>query len=127
MEDLWLDPNQITHALLNLLLNSLEAVTEGGEILVGAELTGRNQVRIWVEDDGCGIPDGCHDKIMDPFYTTRDKGTGLGLAIVHKIVENHNGEIKVISPPPGKPSGTVISLFIPLIMNHELIRDVVGE
>ena len=119
MEDLWLDPNQITHALLNLLLNSLEAVTEGGEIEVGAELTGRNQVRIWVEDNGCGVPDGYQEKIMDPFYTTRDKGTGLGLAIVHKIVENHNGEIMVTSPPSGKPSGTVISLLIPFDINRE--------
>ncbi len=119
MKDLWLDQNQITHALLNLLLNSLEAVTEGGEIEVGAELTDRNQVRIWVEDDGCGITDGYQEKIMDPFFTTRDKGTGLGLAIVHKIVENHNGEIRVTSPPPGKPSGTVISLLIPLVMNSE--------
>lgn len=119
MKDLWLDSNQITHTLLNLLLNSLEAVTEGGEIEVGAELTDGNQVRIWVEDDGCGIPDGYKEKIMDPFFTTRDKGTGLGLAIVHKIVENHNGEIKVTSPPPGKSSGTAISILIPLDKNSE--------
>ena len=72
-----------------------------------------------VTDDGCGIPDGYKEKIMDPFFTTRDKGTGLGLAIVHKIVENHNGEIKVTSPPPGKSSGTAISILIPLDKNSE--------
>ena len=118
-EDLLLDPNQITHALLNLLLNSLEAVSEGEEIEVGAELTGKNRVRIWVKDDGPGIPADYHEKIMDPFFTTRDKGTGLGLAIVHKIVENHGGEISVVSPPPGRPSGTLISLLIPLTVNSE--------
>ena len=119
LKDLWLDANQITQALLNLLLNSLEAVSVGGKIDVGAELVDQKQVHIWVEDDGYGIPDGYQEKIMDPFYTTRDKGTGLGLAIVHKIVENHNGEIKVISPPPGKSSGTLVSMLIPLNINYE--------
>ena len=119
MEELWLDPNQITQVLLNLLLNSLEAVSDGGKIGVGAELVDQNQAHIWVEDDGCGIPDGYQEKIMDPFYTTRDKGAGLGLAIVHKIIENHNGEIKVTSPPSGKSSGTLVSLLLPLNINNE--------
>jgi two-component system sensor histidine kinase HydH len=117
--DLWLDPNQITHALLNLLLKSLEAVSDGGRIEVGYELSGKKQVSIWVEDDGCGIQDGYREKVMDPFYTTRDKGTGLGLAIVHKIVENHNGEIRIDSPPLRKPNGTRITLTIPLSVNGE--------
>lgn len=116
---LWIDANQITHALLNLLLNSLEAVSKGGKIKVGAEVNDVHLLHLWVEDDGIGIEQGHKNKIMDPFYTTRDKGTGLGLAIVHKIIENHNGEIKIESPPRRKSSGTIVSMFISLLKEEE--------
>jgi len=119
LDELRIDSNQITHALLNLLLNSLEAVSTGGKIEVGAEVIDSQQLHLWVEDDGIGIPQDHQDKVMDPFYTTRDKGTGLGLAIVHKIVENHNGEIKIESPPKGKSNGTMVSMFISLVVDGE--------
>jgi two-component system sensor histidine kinase HydH len=115
MEAVWLDGNQITQALLNLLLNALQAVSPGGVIALGAEKRDEgNRVRLWVEDNGTGISPEAQEKIFDPFFTTRDKGTGLGLAIVQKIVENHQGEIRIHSPVPGKKGGTLISLTIPL-------------
>jgi two-component system sensor histidine kinase HydH len=119
LEGIWLDANQITQALLNLLLNSLQAVSVGGKIEVGAakEDSGR-RVHLWVEDNGAGIPPEAQGKIFDPFFTTRDKGTGLGLAIVHKIVENHQGEIRIHSPVTGKGTGTIISLFFPLFVGE---------
>lgn len=101
-----LDANQITQALLNLLLNALQALPPKGNIEIGAELDASDsRLHLWVKDDGPGIPTTRIEKIFEPFYTTHEKGTGLGLAIVHKIAENHNGEIRVSSPPKGMPPG----------------------
>jgi two-component system sensor histidine kinase HydH len=110
-----LDANQMTQAILNLLLNALAAVRNGGRIEVGAELDPSDSLmKIWVEDDGSGISVDQKRKIFDPFYTTREKGTGLGLAIVHKIVENHNGGINLKSPPTGKVQGCRFTIGIPI-------------
>ena len=109
-----LDTNQITQALLNLLLNAMQSVEPGSTIEIGAALKPSDEgLDIWVEDDGAGIEHEELDKIFDPFYTTRTKGTGLGLPIVHKIVENHQGEIKVESPPAGKSKGCRFTLSLP--------------
>lgn len=115
LDSIWIDANQLIHALLNLLLNSLEAVSEGGEIEIGAKLeeTAIQHLNLWVEDDGIGVPKDDLEKLIDPFFTTRKKGTGLGLAIVKKIVENHQGELSIESPPHGKNCGTRVSLYIP--------------
>jgi len=109
-----LDTNQLTQALLNLLLNAMQSVESGGTIEIGAALKpSDDRLLLWVEDNGAGIQPDRVEKIFDPFYTTRDKGTGLGLAIVHKIVENHQGEIGVESPPAGKMKGSRFTLFLP--------------
>jgi len=114
-----LDANQMTQAILNLLLNSLQAVESGGHIEVGVELDPSvSQLKIWVEDDGPGISPDQKEKIFDPFFTTREKGTGLGLAIVHKIVENHGGEIHLQSPPAGKVQGCRFTVSIP-VRSHD--------
>lgn len=110
-----LDAHQMTQAILNLLLNALQAIKNSGRIEVGAELNPSDSIlKIWVEDEGPGIKTDQKEKIFDPFFTTREKGTGLGLAIVHKIVENHSGEINLESPPVGKNQGTRITLTIPV-------------
>lgn len=110
-----LDANQMTQAILNLLLNALQAVKNGGRIEVGAELNPSDSLlKIWVEDDGSGIAAEQKEKIFDPFFTTREKGTGLGLAIVHKIVENHSGEINLQSPLAGKTRGCRFTITIPI-------------
>lgn len=109
-----LDTNQLTQALLNLLLNAMQSVESGGTIEIGAALKpSEDRLLLWVEDNGAGIQPDRVEKIFDPFYTTRDKGTGLGLAIVHKIVENHQGGIGVESPPAGKRKGSRFTLFLP--------------
>jgi two-component system sensor histidine kinase HydH len=110
-----LDANRITQAVLNLLLNSLQAVQTGGHIELGAEMDPSDScLKIWVEDNGPGIPSDEIEKVFDPFFTTREKGTGLGLAIVHKIVENHNGDISLESPPSGKLQGCRFTIRIPI-------------
>lgn len=112
-----LDQNQISQALLNLLLNAIQALDSGGHVEIGAVLNAaESRLHLWVEDDGPGIALPETDRIFEPFYTTKEKGTGLGLAIVNKIVENHNGEIKVFSPPPGRKQGCRISIFIPITL-----------
>ncbi|CAB1074548.1 hypothetical protein D1AOALGA4SA_2367 [Olavius algarvensis Delta 1 endosymbiont] len=116
LSSLPMDGNQITQALLNLLLNALQAVPPGGHIEIGAELeTSASRLHLWVKDDGPGISDDKIEKIFEPFFTTREKGTGLGLAIVHKIVENHSGEIRVVSPPKGLMRGCRFSIILPII------------
>lgn len=110
-----LDANQITQALLNLMLNALQEVNNGGSIDVGADVNeAGTRLNIWVEDNGPGIPQDKKKKIFDPFFTTREKGTGLGLAIVHKIVENHRGEIRVESPLSGNTRGCRFVMSLPV-------------
>ena len=110
-----LDESQMTQALLNLLLNAIQAVEDAGNIEVGADLYEQGtRLNIWVENDGPGIPPEQREKIFDPFFTTRKKGTGLGLSIVHKIVENHGGEILVDSPLPDKGHGCLFTICIPV-------------
>ena len=109
-----LDSNQITQALLNLLLNAMQSVEPGGTIEIGAALKPSDaRLEIWVEDNGVGIEHEKLEKIFDPFYTTRTKGTGLGLPIVHKIVESHQGEIRIESPAAGKRKGCRFTLSLP--------------
>lgn len=115
------DANQIKQALLNLLFNALEASESGGQITAGAAVDKNgNNLEIWVEDKGMGIPPDQQNRIFDPFFTTRKKGTGLGLAIVHKIVENHHGEIFLESPPNGEEHGCRFTIMVPV--NQEPIR-----
>jgi signal transduction histidine kinase len=99
-----LDPERLQQALLNLLLNAIQAMPDGGTVSLevsqvngDATLLGEPAIRIAVRDTGKGI--GAEDLpyIFDPFFTRNPGGTGLGLAIVHSIVEEHGGRISVSS------------------------------
>jgi two-component system sensor histidine kinase HydH len=109
------DPNQLTQALLNLLLNALQALEPGGSVRIGAGTDEAGGLRIYVSDDGHGIAQEHLGKIFDPFFTTRSRGTGLGLAIVHQIVDNHNGEIEVESSVDQGQRGTCFTIRIPAV------------
>jgi len=110
-----MDENQMTQALLNLVLNALQAVEPGGTIEVGVGVDAPDsRLNLWVEDDGPGIPPEQISKIFEPFFTTRAKGTGLGLPIVQKIVTHHRGEIRVESPPKGRAGGSRFTISIPV-------------
>jgi two-component system sensor histidine kinase HydH len=115
-----LDPDLIHQALLNLYLNALEAMPQGGRLTVTADLANRaTHLLIGVRDTGCGISIDGVNQIFDPYFTTKSTGTGLGLAIVHNIVEAHGGEIHVESDP-GR--GTLFRLSLPLMGNE--VKDV---
>lgn len=100
------DREQMVQVLLNLLINAIQLVPEGGHIRVGtADAAGA--ILVWVEDDGPGIPEADRERIFDPFFTRRDGGVGLGLTIVRQIVESHRGEIAVSQGPSGGACFTI--------------------
>jgi len=114
-----LDPDRFSQALLNLYLNGIQAMNEGGVLSVKSTLGKNGEIKIEIADTGKGIDADDVNKVFDPYFTTKSKGTGLGLAIVHKIVEAHKGEIRIQSTP-GK--GTVFTLLIPVKPNKKSER-----
>jgi len=104
------DPKQLKQLLLNILLNSLEAMPDGGRLEVATELRER-WVTIRVTDTGCGIAPDQLAKVFDPFFTTKERGMGLGMAIVKGIVERHAGRIAIRSQPG---QGTTIEVELPI-------------
>ncbi|MGA1876063.1 MAG: ATP-binding protein [bacterium] len=108
---------QIQQAFLNILMNALDAMPQGGEMKIYTRIIhqrkGRDYAVIKFSDSGHGIPRSIIDKIFDPFFTTKEegKGTGLGLSIASGIVKAHNGKIEVESQ---KGVGTTFSLFFPI-------------
>jgi two-component system nitrogen regulation sensor histidine kinase NtrY len=110
------DERQITQVLTNILKNASEAIAECGDRAekgkVGVAVSATNEkLEIIVEDNGIGILDGDASKIFEPYITTRKTGTGLGLSIVKKIVEDHNGLIKIENGANGGAKVTVSFLL----------------
>lgn len=106
-----LDPERLTQALLNLFLNAVQAMDQGGTLSISAALEPEaGSVALSIADTGHGMPADLVADIFNPYFTTKTSGTGLGLAIVHRIVDAHGGEIKVESEP-GR--GTVFTLLLP--------------
>jgi two-component system sensor histidine kinase HydH len=106
----WIDPDRLTQCLLNLYLNAIQAMVDGGTLTVTSMHGPSENVKIVISDTGPGIPGDQTHKIFDPYYTTKSKGTGLGLAIVQKIIEAHGGAIEVKS---NRDQGTSFSISIP--------------
>jgi len=104
-----LDPDRFAQCLLNLYLNAIQAMDRGGRLTVTSR-TADGEARIEVSDNGSGIAPEHLNQIFDPYFTTKPSGTGLGLAVVHKLIEAHNGRIKVRSTPG---EGTVFSITLP--------------
>lgn len=108
-----LDYSAMKQALLNLLLNALDASREGDAITISTEMAG-DRLRLEVRDTGNGILKEILADIFKPFYTTKTRGSGLGLAIVDRIIKEHGGSISVQSEP-GK--GTQFTIELP-VQNH---------
>jgi two-component system, NtrC family, sensor histidine kinase HydH len=104
------DAEQIKQVLLNLVLNAVQAMSQGGQIALRARQEG-GSVLLEVVDQGSGIPPENLQRIFDPFFTTRANGTGLGLSIAHQIVHGHGGDIAVRNNPD---RGATFTLILPL-------------
>jgi two-component system, NtrC family, sensor histidine kinase HydH len=102
-----IDADRIAQCLLNIFLNAIQAMEDGGTLTVYCHMGSDRQAQIAVRDTGPGIATDHLSKIFDPYFTTKNKGTGLGLAIVHKIVEAHQARVKVESTPG---AGTTFTL-----------------
>jgi two-component system sensor histidine kinase HydH len=109
MTPLAVDPDRITQALINLYINAIQAMPDGGLLTVTAGDRG-NGVVVTITDTGTGMNEETRNKIFDPYFTTKNTGTGLGLAVVQKVVEAHGGTIEVTSRENG---GTSFTIFFP--------------
>lgn len=111
------NPDQMNQILLNMVINAIQAMPEGGTLRLGLGPAG-DQVRLSIADTGSGIPQEDLDKIFEPFYTTKEpgKGTGLGLAVVKGIVEEHRGWITVESTVG---HGTTFLLTLPVVSGSQ--------
>ena len=103
------DRQKMHQVFLNLGMNALEAMPDGGELSVSAMHTG-SSFEVVFKDTGIGIRHKNIKKIFYPFFTTKDEGTGLGLAIAYRIIEEHKGKISVISNPG---EGTAFKVIVP--------------
>ena len=118
--NIFADRDQIRRALMNVILNSIQAVFSKGEIAISlksALYRDQEAVLISIKDNGAGIREGELSHIFDPFFTTRSEGTGLGLSIAYNIIEMHQGTITIESTA-GK--GTLVKIFIPSGRNREI-------
>ncbi len=109
--------DQIQQVLLNLVMNAIDALPEGGNIYLDLKETQDPRgYEIQVRDTGKGIPSEVMQNLFNPFFTTKEEGLGLGLYISKRIIEDHGGLINVDSEP-GK--GTAFSIWLPGLDNHD--------
>ncbi len=116
-----IDKGQIHQVVNNLVINADQAMPDGGNLLIGAEnlvsweengmiLPAPRNVKVFIRDQGVGIPDEALDRIFDPYFTTKRRGTGLGLATSYSIVKKHGGLLTVDSK---KGEGTTFYIYLP--------------
>jgi signal transduction histidine kinase len=114
-----IDPDAIQQVLLNMILNAIEAMPEGGQFRVSTSTRryrSRQAVEVAFHDTGCGIKEDVLDKIFDPFFTTRPNGTGLGLSISLQIIKEHGGRINMRNRAGG---GATFRLSFPVPVPSE--------
>jgi signal transduction histidine kinase len=106
------DRVQLQQALMNLMLNAIEAMQgKGGEIRIESQLTLDGQLQLSVSDTGVGLPLENLDNIFNAFFTTKPRGTGLGLAITRSVIQSHGGNIWAT---PNSGGGAIFHLKLPI-------------
>jgi signal transduction histidine kinase len=118
LPDVLVDPHQIERVIVNVLINAMDALPEGGDISFSSCVLKSQQtphspegVRIEIRDNGVGIASEHLDAIFDPFFSTKETGTGIGLPLSLSIVENHKGEMTVV---PRQANGVKVTIELPL-------------
>jgi len=109
-ELVFVDKGQIQQVLLNLMLNAVEVMPDGGDLSIGTEIKD-GRVNIYVKDQGGGIPENLRDRIFESFLTGRKDGTGLGLTISKRIMRAHDGDLELVESGSG---GTTFCISLPL-------------
>lgn len=107
------EENQLKQVFINILKNAIEAMPNGGIIEIKVKEVENNKISICFIDQGVGIPEDRIQTLGEPFYTTKEKGTGLGLMTSYRIIESHNGELR-ISSKVGE--GTTIEVTLPTVV-----------
>ncbi len=133
----WASHSQLRQVLLNLVLNSCDAMPEGGRLRIGLapvidekDEIGGGRVQLWVQDTGVGIPDALRERVFEPFFTTKPRGmgTGLGLAVVAAVVKEHRGRIRVDSEPSKRTRFTLeLQGLGPVPAGMEVRKDGAGK
>jgi signal transduction histidine kinase len=100
------DREMLRRAILNLVLNAIDAMPRGGSLTV-TSYDGRGGLELEIADDGPGLSAEHLSRAFDPFFTTKPSGTGLGLSIVHRIVEAHGGRVTAMNCPEGGAAFTI--------------------
>jgi two-component system sensor histidine kinase HydH len=113
------DRDLLLQALLNLLLNAIEAMEPGGTLSVRLGRAPKG-VELAIQDTGRGIPAEHLGRLFDPFFTTKRGGTGLGLAIAHSVIQAHDSEI-VVESTPGR--GTTMTIRLPMPTSADMARE----
>lgn len=113
LPEIFADPEKMEQVVINILLNAIEALPEGGNIEISTKLlrTEKGTIKLEISDDGPGMDPEDLPYIFDPFFSNKKKGTGLGLSNVKKIIEAHGGKVGVTLR---KPRGIQISLTVPV-------------
>lgn len=131
------DNSQLQNAFMNIIINASQAMPNGGNIKIKTsnikltnsyckkssfEIKPGNYIKIEIEDEGIGIPKDNIDKIFEPFFTTKEinKGTGLGLSAVYGTIQDHHGEVTLVSKIN---EGTTFHLLLPSIVNINYIKE----
>ena len=115
------DSDQIRQVLINLILNAVQAMPDGGKVEVKSFRAG-GEVELTIRDYGIGIDPAIKDKIFDPFFTTKSEGSGLGLSVAYQLVKQHEGEIRVVDVVG---PGTLFAVRLPIATKGE-VSDGIG-
>jgi two-component system sensor histidine kinase HydH len=112
LPSLIMDREQMKQAILNLLLNAIQAMPEGGVLRLNGQVLEDNRwIQLSIQDSGMGIAPEDMKKLFDPFFSTKEGGVGLGLSIAHRIIDQHRGKIEIRSAPG---QGTTLTLWLPI-------------
>ena len=117
--DIEADEEKLTQVLLNLIDNSIDSIDEGGNITIKSRITGSRFISIFISDNGGSRLD--EEKIFEPFYTSKASGTGLGLSISQKIIQQHNGNIKLVK---SNKNETVFRIDLPISRTNGTLNEI---
>ncbi|WLR43119.1 PAS domain S-box protein [Bacillus carboniphilus] len=110
LPNIYCEANQLKQVFINIIKNAIEVMEDGGEIQVRIKNKGKNMIQLFIKDEGTGIPKDKIKRLGEPFYTTKERGTGLGLMVSYKIIEEHEGTVRVWSK---EGEGTTFSISLP--------------